>query len=146
QLGKAKREAVVSVLKSWDEPFMLLAEVIGADDGMLEVRQLFTEEIYHVTRNEGMPVDPGTLMFGSVLRDPRKREDAIAPVSSMMFLAKWSKQTKQSLMELRNAHEDKTPEEFIRAHALDIYELFIKRSVASLNELVEEVLVPSQLD
>lgn len=146
QLGKAKREAVISILKAWDEPFMLLAEVIGADDGMLEVRQLFTEEIYHVTRNEGMPVDPGTLMFGSVLRDPRKREDAIAPVSSMMFLAKWSKQTKQSLMELREAHEGNTPEEFIRAHALDIYELFIKRSVASLNELVEEVLVPSQLD
>ncbi len=146
QLGKAKRETVLSVLKAWDEPFMLLAEVIGADDGMLEVRQLFTEEIYHVTRNEGMPVDPGTLMFGSVLRDPRKREDAIAPISSMMFLAKWSKQTKQSLMELREAHEGKTAEEFIRAHALTIYELFIKRSVASLNELVEEVLVRSQLD
>src|SRR5690606_34215409 len=36
--------------------------------------------------------------------------------------------------------------EFVRAHALDIYELFIKRSLASLNELVEEVLVPSQLN
>lgn len=146
QLGKAKREAVLSVLRAWDEPFMLLAEVIGADDGMLEVRQLFTEDIYHVTRNEGMPVDPGTLMFGSVLRDPRKREDAIAPVSSMIFLARWSKQTKQSLMELREKNERLVPEQFIRKHALDIYELFIKRSQASLNELVEEVLAPSQLE
>ncbi|WP_224654428.1 hypothetical protein, partial [Escherichia coli] len=82
----------------------------------------------------GMPVDEGTLLFGAVLRDPRKREDAIAPVSSMMFLAKWSKQTKRSLMELREANEGKTLEEFVRAHALDIYELFIKRSLASLNE------------
>jgi tetratricopeptide (TPR) repeat protein len=146
QLGKAKREAVVSVLKAWDEPFMLLAEVVDAETGMLKVRQLFTGEEYYVTRNEGMPVDEGTLMFGSVLRDPRIKEDAIAPVSSMIFLAKWSKQTKRSLMELREAHEGMTPEEFVRAHALDIYELFIKRSLASLNELVEEVLVPSQLD
>ena len=146
QLGVAKREAVASVLKAWDEPFMLLAEVVGAETSMLKVRQLFTGEEYYVTRNEGMPVDEGTLMFGAVLRDPRKREDAIAPVSSMMFLAKWSKQTKRSLMELREVNEGKTPEEFVRAHALDIYELFIKRSLASLNELVEEVLVPSQLD
>ncbi|MGN7385722.1 tetratricopeptide repeat protein [Sporosarcina sp. SAFN-015] len=146
QIRIAKREAVVSVLKAWDEPFMLLAEVVGAETSMLKVRQLFTGEEYYVTRNEGMPVDEGTLLFGAVLRDPRKREDAIAPVSSMMFLAKWSKQTKRSLMELREANEGKTLEEFVRAHALDIYELFIKRSLASLNELVEEVLVPSQLD
>lgn len=146
QSGKARREGVLAVLKAWDEPFMLLAEIIGADEGMLKVRQLFTEEIYHVTRNEGMPMDEGTLMFGSVLRDTRKREDAIAPVSSMMFLARWSKQTKQSLMELRENKKVLTPERFIRNHALDIYELFIKRSQASLNELVEEVLDPSQLE
>ncbi|WP_339252145.1 SEC-C metal-binding domain-containing protein [Sporosarcina sp. FSL W8-0480] len=146
QLNASKREGVLNVLKAWDEPFMLLAEILGTDEGMLEVRQLFTDEVYHVTRNEGMPVEEGTLMFGSVLRDPRKREDAIAPVSSMMFLARWSKQTKQSLMELRESKKALTPEQFIRNHALDIYELFIKRSQASLNELVEEVLNPSQFD
>lgn len=146
QLTKAKRETVLAILKTWDEPFLLLAEITGSDDGMLRVRQLFTDEEFHVTRNEGMPTDEGTLLFGTVLRDRRKREDAIAPVSSMMFLAKWSKQTKQSLLELRESHLTKPVEEFLKEHTLDIYELFIKRSMASLNELVEEVLDPTKLD
>lgn len=146
QLSKTKREAVRTILKAWDKPFMLLAEIVGSDDGMLRVRQLFTDEEFHVTRNDGMPADEGTLLFGTVLRDQRKREDAIAPVSSMMFLAKWSKQTKQSLMELRESQAVASVEEFLRKHTLDIYELFIKRSMASLNELVEEVLDPNKLD
>lgn len=146
QLTKAKRETVLAILKTWDEPFLLLAEITGSDDGMLRVRQLFTDEEFHVTRNEGMPTDEGTLLFGTVLRDRRKREDAIAPVSSMMFLAKWSKQTKQSLLELRESQLTEPVEEFLKEHTLDIYELFIKRSMASLNELVEEVLDPTKLD
>ncbi|CAM3140102.1 SEC-C metal-binding domain-containing protein [Filibacter tadaridae] len=145
QMELAKRDAVLAVLKEWNEPFMLLAEIIHADKGMLTVRELFSEKSYQVARNEGMPTDPGTLLFGVVLRDPRKMENAIAPVSSMMFLAKWSKQTKKSLVELRKAVAEKSPEQFLLDHALDIYELFIKRSMASMNELVEEVLEPSQL-
>ncbi|WP_318614882.1 YecA family protein [Sporosarcina sp. YIM B06819] len=145
QLKQAKRESVATVLQVWDEPFMLLAEITGVEFGMLKVQELFGDNTYHVTRNEGMPTDVGTLMFGAVLRDPRKVADAIAPISSIIFLAKWSKQTKASLVELREAVADKTQEQFIVDHALDIYELFIKRSMASMTEIVEEVLAPTQL-
>ncbi|WP_342513374.1 SEC-C metal-binding domain-containing protein [Sporosarcina sp. FSL K6-1522] len=145
QLKQAKREAVATVLQAWDEPFMLLAEITGVESGMLKVRKLFGEQDYYVTRNEGMPTDIGTLLFGVVLRDPRKVADAVAPVSSMLFLAKWSKQTKKSLVELREAVAEKTATQFVENHALDIYELLIKRSMASMNEIVEEVLMPEQL-
>lgn len=145
QLKQVKRESVAAVLQVWDEPFMLLAEITDVEPDMLKVQELFGDNSYHMTRNEGMPADVGTLLFGTVLRDPRKVEDAIAPISSMMFLAKWSKQTKSSLVELREAVTDKTSEQFIVDHALDIYELFIKRSMASMTEIVEEVLAPTQL-
>lgn len=145
QLESAKREATVEVLKEWDEPFVLLAEIIDVEVDRMKVRALFGDEEYQLTRNEGMPADIGTLLFGIVLRDPRKGNDGIAPISSMLFLAKWSKQTKKSLVELREAAVDKTAEVFIHEHVLDIYELFIKRSMASMNELVEEVLAPTQL-
>ncbi|KXH83867.1 tetratricopeptide repeat protein [Sporosarcina sp. HYO08] len=145
QLQQTKRESVASVLRKWDEPFMLLGEITDSKPGMIKVREIFGEKEYKVTRNEGMPIDPGTLMFGVVLRDPRETEEAIAPVSSMMFLAKWSKQTKKSLVELRESVVNQSTEQFILDHALDIYELFIKRSMASMNELVEEVLSESQL-
>lgn len=145
QLEQMKRDSVISVLQKWDEPFMLLAEITEVESGRLKVRELFGERDYFVTRNEGMPADLGTLLFGVVLHDPRKGDFGVAPVSSMMFLAKWSKQTKKSLVELRDAVSDKSTEQFLDDHTLDIYELFIKRSMASMNELVEEVLVPTQL-
>lgn len=145
QLEQVKRDSVISVLQKWNEPFMLLAEITEVESGRLKVRELFGERDYFVTRNEGMPADLGTLLFGVVLHDPRKGEFGVAPVSSMMFLAKWSKQTKKSLVELRGAVSEKSTEQFLDDHTLDIYELFIKRSMASMNELVEEVLVPTQL-
>ena len=145
QIEQTERESVVAVLKEWDEPFMLLAEIIEVDTNAIHVREIFGEKEYKVTRNEGMPADVGTLLFGVVLHDSRKGEKAIAPVSSMLFLAKWSKQTKKSLIELRDAALEKTVEQFILEHTLDIYELFIKRSMASMNELVEDVLASEQL-
>ncbi|MBO1909817.1 hypothetical protein J4G37_34125, partial [Microvirga sp. 3-52] len=111
----------------------------------IHVKTLFDDSTFKMTRNEGMPADIGTLLFGVVLRDSRKGKNAIAPVSSMLFLAKWSKQTKKSLVELRESVSKKTMDQFIIDHALDIYELFIKRSMASMNELVEEVLAQEQL-
>ena len=145
QLAQTKREVVRNVLKEWDEPIMLLAEITEADTDFIHVKTLFGDSTFKMTRNEGMPADIGTLLFGVVLRDSRKGENAIAPVSSMLFLAKWSKQTKKSLIELRDSVSEKKLEQFISDHALDIYELFIKRSMASMNELVEEVLAEEQL-
>lgn len=145
QLEQVKREAVLEVLQEWDEPLMLLGEIIEIDPQFIYIQEVFGEKNYKMTRNEAMPADIGTLMFGVVLRDSRKGKDAIAPVSSMLFLAKWSKQTKKSLVELREASAEQTVEKFIKGQALSIYDLFIKRSMASMNELVEEVLVKEQL-
>ncbi|HJF31779.1 MAG TPA: SEC-C domain-containing protein [Sporosarcina psychrophila] len=145
QLEQVKRDSVVSILEKWSEPFILLAQITEVERGKLKARELFSEKEYYVTRNEGMPADVGTLLFGVVLRDSRKGDYTVAPVSSMMFLAKWSKQTKKSLVELRETASDKSTEQFLSDYTLDIYELFIKRSMASMNDLVKEVLAPTQL-
>ncbi len=146
KIEETERQAVKAVLREWDEPIMLLAEITEVRAHVIHVQALYGEKTYAVRRNEGMPTDPGTLLFGVVLRDPRKGEYAVAPVSSMLFLAKWSKQTKRFLQELREKAVDQQDDRFIVAHALDIYELFIKRSVASMDEVVEEVLESGQLD
>ncbi len=140
-----KRTAVLNVLKEWDNPILLLGEITKADDQFLYIDELFGTESFKMVRNEGMPIDEGNLLFGVVLKDPRKSPDAIAPVSSILFLAKWSKQTKKSLLEKREAHASKESALFVKEHALDIYELFIKRSMATMNELVEDVLSEEQL-
>lgn len=140
-----KRTAVLHVLEGWDEPVLLLGEITKVDEQFLYVKELFGTESYKMVRNEGMPTDQGNLLFGIALKDPRKGPDAIAPISSMLFLAKWSKQTKKSLIEEREAHATKESKQYVQAHALDIYELFIKRSMATMNELVEEVLSKAQL-
>ncbi|MFS0576002.1 SEC-C metal-binding domain-containing protein [Sporosarcina sp. 179-K 3D1 HS] len=145
QLREVERESVLSVLQEWENPHMLLGEIIGSSNTSIQVADLFGDRIYELRRNEGMPIDEGTLVFGIVLRDPRQGPDAVAPVSSMIFLARWSKQTKTSLVDLRAQEQEKPHDQFIADHALDIYELFIKRSVTTLNEMVEEVLLPSQL-
>lgn len=145
KFAESDRQSVKAVLREWHEPLMLLAEITDADPQVIHVQTLFDEKDYVVRRNERMPVEPGTLLFGVVLPDPRKGGNAVAPVSSMLFLAQWSKQTKRSLMELWDKFEDQPSNRFVETNALDIYELFIKRSTASLNEVVEEMLAPGQL-
>lgn len=146
QQAIVKRAAVLNVLKEWDEPLLLLGEIIHIDQHFLHVEELFGDKQFKVTRNDGMPADIGTLLFGVVLKDPRKGQSAIAPVSSMLFLAKWSKQTKKSLIELRNTYSEKEAQQFVEKKALFIYELFIKRSMATMSELVEEVLSEKQVN
>lgn len=145
QRASIERTAVLNVLAEWDEPILLLGEVIKSDEHFLYIEELFGSLTYKMARNEEMPADPGTLLFGVVLKDIRKGNEAIAPVSSMLFLAKWSKQTKKSLIEKREANPGQETTEFLKDQALNIYELFIKRSMATMNELVEEVLSKKQL-
>ncbi|MBD7908705.1 SEC-C metal-binding domain-containing protein [Sporosarcina gallistercoris] len=145
QQSAAARGTVQEVLMKWEEPFMLLGEITAAKPNTLEVTQLVTGDVMELVRIEGMPADEGTLLFGVVLPDARRGETAVAPVSSMLFLAKWSKQTKKSLLELREKSSEELPAEFIRKHTLEIYELLVKRSMASMNEMIEDVLAPVQL-
>lgn len=145
QRASIERTAVLNVLAEWDEPILLLGEVIKSDEHFLYIEELFGSLTYKMARNEEMPADPGTLLFGVVLKDIRKGNEAIAPVSSMLFLAKWSKQTKKSLIEKREANPGQETTEFLKDQSLNIYELFIKRSMATMNELVEEVLSKKQL-
>lgn len=141
-----ERTAVLNVLKEWDEPIFLLGEVVKADEQFLYIDALLGTETYKMARNEQMPADVGTLIFGIALKDIRKGPNAIAPISSMLFLAKWSKQTKKSLIEMREADPEKEISLFLKEQALMIYELFIQRSMATLNELVEEVLAKKELE
>ncbi|GEM_PF-5533526 len=145
QQTAAARGTVQDVLAKWEEPSMLLGEITSAADNGLEVTELLTGETVELARTEGMPADIGTLLFGVVLPDARRGERAVAPVSSMLFLAKWSRQTKKSLIALREAAPETPAREFIRKHALDIYELLVKRSMASMNDLIEDVLADDQL-
>ena len=131
-----ERAAVLDVLKEWDEPILLLGEVCETDGQFLYIEELLGDKKFKMARNEQMPADVGTLLFGIVLKDNRKGNDAVAPISSMLFLAKWSKQTKKTLLEMKSAGTE---------DALFIYELFIKRSEATMNELVEEVLTETEL-
>lgn len=140
-----ERTAVLNVLKEWDEPILLLGEVTQTDEQFLYIDALFSTKTFKMARNEQMPADVGTLLFGIVLKDIRQGDDAIAPISSMLFLAKWSKQTKKSLIEKRATEPKIEISLFLKEHALFIYELFIQRSMATLNELVEEVLSKDQL-
>ena len=146
QRASAARGTVQDVLTKWENPFMLLGEITGAKPNTLEVTELLTGDVIEVARIEGMPADEGTLLFGVVLPDTRRGERAVAPVSSMLFLAKWSKQTKKSLMDLWEASTEDSASEFVRTHTLDIYELLVKRSMASMNDMIEDVLAKDQLD
>ncbi|WP_052245828.1 SEC-C metal-binding domain-containing protein [Sporosarcina sp. ZBG7A] len=141
----AARGTVQDVLKKWEEPFMLLGEITAAKPNALEITKLLTGDVIELARIEGMPADEGTLVFGVVLPDTRRGDKSIAPVSSMLFLAKWSKQTKKSLLELWEKSSDQSPADFVRKHTLEIYELLVKRSMASMNEMIEDVLAPAQL-
>lgn len=77
------REEVKRVLESWNEPFVMFAELAGTEDGHLVLKDVFGEGRWAMADHERLAAPEGTILFGTVLADPRVREDAVQPVSTL---------------------------------------------------------------
>ncbi|WP_218922848.1 SEC-C metal-binding domain-containing protein [Bhargavaea cecembensis] len=82
-LARTGREEVRMVLRSWQEPFILLAKLEGRDSGHFVLEDVFGEAVRTMKIAGDTDAPDGTVFFGTVLPDPRERDNGIQPVTML---------------------------------------------------------------
>jgi len=114
QMNKQKRQQVIDVLTSWQDPFLLLGEVMEIKDGQFIIRDETDDKMYilpsHQTQSR-----KGDRLFGIVLPDPRFGDNGISGTSTIIFIPEdRTKLIRQLLEDLKKLEID----------YLDLYRLF----------------------
>lgn len=85
QMNKQKRQQVIDVLTSWQDPILLLGEVTEIKDGQFIIRDETGDKMYvlpsHQTQSRA-----GDRLFGIVFPDPRFGENGISGTSTIIFI------------------------------------------------------------
>lgn len=115
------RDEVKRVLNTWNEPFVMFAELTGKKDGYLILKDVFGDDEWTMTENERIAAPEGTLLFGIVLSDPRVREDAIQPVSTLYSIPADNAAVADRIREFAASLGEQANEAFLESHLLEIF-------------------------
>ena len=115
------REEVKRVLKSWNEPFVMFAELAEKEDGYLILKDVFGVGRWAMADHERIDAPEGTILFGTVLADPRVREDAVQPVSTLYSIPSQNAAAVDRISAFADTLGEKTDEAFLESNLLDIF-------------------------
>ncbi|EMR07788.1 hypothetical protein C772_00116 [Bhargavaea cecembensis DSE10] len=115
------REEVKRVLEAWNQPFVMFAELIGKADGFLFLKDVFGDKKWAMAENERITAPEGTLLFGTVLADPRVREEAIQPVSTLYSIPSQNDDVIDRVREYAASLGEKADEAFLESRLLEIF-------------------------
>ncbi|ALS79584.1 SEC-C metal-binding domain-containing protein [Planococcus kocurii] len=79
-----KRQRILDILTSWEDPFYLLAKIQAVEDGNFIIRDELTNDIYHFPLST--QARPGEWLFGLVMRNPLENEKELQPTSGILFI------------------------------------------------------------
>lgn len=114
QVNKQRRQQVIDVLTSWQDPFLLLGEVMEINGDQFIIRDEITDKMYVIPRGHTKS-QAGDRLFGIVMPDTRFGENGIFGTSTVIFIPEnRTKLIQQLREELMKPEKD----------YLDIYRLF----------------------
>lgn len=125
-----KRQRILDILMSWEEPFFLLGEIKGSENERLIIHNAVTNEQYLFPDNG--QAKPGEWVFGIVMRNPAQDKAELQPTSSVIFIPKHQEAVAEELQsKLENGVSD----------SLELYKTFAEKSEnPSLPEFETRVL------
>ncbi|MFC7365355.1 MULTISPECIES: SEC-C domain-containing protein [Bhargavaea] len=134
--AQGAREEVKRVLESWNQPFVMFAELAGKNEGHLILKDVFGEHQWAMKENDRVAAPEGTLLFGMVLSDPRVREDAIQPVSTLYSVPSQNAAVAEKIREFAASVGEKADEAFLESNLLEIFAI-LHTSAEDTEELQE---------
>ena len=125
-----KRQRILDILMSWEEPFFLLGEIQSSENERLIIHDAVTDEQYLFPNNG--EAKPGEWVFGIVMRNPTQDKAELQPTSSIIFIPKHQEAVAEELKsKLKNGVSD----------SLELYKTFAEKSERpSLPEFETRVL------
>ncbi|EIM05951.1 hypothetical protein A1A1_13442 [Planococcus antarcticus DSM 14505] len=117
-----KRQRIIDILTSWEEPFYLLAEIQKVEGENFVIRDVLTSDTYQFPGSTQGQL--GDWLFGLVIRNPLDIEKELQPTSGILFIPSHQTAVVESIKsKLENGVHD----------SLELYKVFAEQ--AQLPEL-----------
>lgn len=125
-----KRQRILDVLKSWEQPFILLGKIKGSENEKLIIHDAVTNEQYLFP--DSGEAKPGEWVFGIVMRNPPQDKAELQPTLGIIFIPEYQQAVAEELQsKLESGVTD----------SLELYKTFAEKSVRpSLPEFEARVL------
>jgi len=138
------RSAVRAVVKTWQQPFVLFGKAKGEKDGFIEVEEILGKGTYYLEKEQDMPVEKDSIVFGGVLPDNRKQENGIYVITSLMFINDSNGSFEKQIEALAASSGFENSLDFYKEHMVDIFHAILDRETGSVEELIESDLTQVQ--
>ncbi|MDW0109555.1 YecA family protein [Sporosarcina aquimarina] len=121
QLKKTVRPSVISVLEKWSTPQTLLGQVVEAESSYLTVYDRLNNRTVRLRRESEKPVPVDVHLWCFTLPDGAEDPDTLLAVSTLIFFpVDQSAVFDEFVTEFANV--DKDSEEYMKNHAVDLWE------------------------
>ena len=138
------RSAVRSVIETWQEPIILLGNITGEENGLVAIKEVLGDETYYLEKQQDMPVEKDSVVFGVALRDERIRENGIFIINSLLFVKDGNHSLANEISKLAESSGFGNCDDFYKAHMMDIYHNILSKSEGSVVDLLENELTNLQ--
>ena len=138
------RSAVRSVIETWQEPIILLGNITGEENGLVAIKEVLGDETYYLEKQQDMPVEKDSVVFGVALRDERIRENGIFIINSLLFVKDGNHSLANEISKLAESSGFGNSDDFYKAHMMDIYHNILSKSEGSVVDLLENELTNLQ--
>ena len=138
------RSAVRSVVETWQEPVILLGKITGEEDGLLAIEEVLGDETYYLEKEEDMPVEKDSVVFGVALRDNRIRENGVFIINSLLFVKDENNSFANEISKLAESSGLDSSNDFYKTHMIDIYHRILSRSEGSITDVLQKELTDIQ--
>ncbi|WP_172372484.1 YecA family protein [Sporosarcina jiandibaonis] len=143
-LNEPIRSAVRSVVETWQEPIILLGKIIEEKNGLVVIEEVLGDETYYLEKQQDMPVEKDSVVFGVALRDERIRENGIFIINSLLFVKDGNHSFANEITKLAESSGFEKSDDFYKAHMIDIYHRILSRSEGSVMDLLKGELTDIQ--
>ena len=138
------RSAVRSVVETWQEPVILLGKIVGEENGLLVIEEVLGDGTYYLEKEEDMPVEKDSAVFGVALRDNRIRENGVFIINSLLFVKDENNSFANEMSKLAESSGFDNRNDFYRTHMIDIYHSILSKSEGSVTETLKKELTDIQ--
>jgi hypothetical protein len=138
------RSAVRSVVKTWQEPIILLGKITGERNGLVVIKEILGNETYYIEKEEDMPIEKNSVVFGVALRDDRIRKNGVFIINSLMFVKDGNNNFANEITSLAESSGYENNYDFYKAYMIDIYHSILSKSEGSVVDLLENELTDLQ--
>lgn len=143
-LNQPLRDAVRSIVESWEDPVILFGKVESEQDGLVQVKEVLGDETFTLEVGQDLEKEKDVIVFGVGLRDNRRQRNGLYTLTSFMFIKDMNQSFENDVVNLIKSSELGPKLAFYQKHMVDVYALMFDRDNSTVDDLISTKLSEDQ--